>query len=525
MNYFMKRTVLLASFSLFAVAQLFAQDVAKGIIYEDANKNGKFDKKEKGIANVAVSNGVQVVLTNAKGEYVLPIGDDNIIFVITPSGYAVPKNQNNLPQFYYIHNPNGAPNLAHKGVAPTGKIPKSVDFGLLPAKEDNDFKIIVFGDPQVSDQKEIAYFQKGVIDELKGAHEYAFGISLGDLVFNKPNLFDAYIDAVKEVGIPWYQVMGNHDINFDVDSDSLSDVTFKAHFGPNNYSFNKGKVHFIVLDDVFYQGQGAKKPYIGGLRKDQLDFVENDLKFVPKDHLVVLCMHIPLVNNGKHAIRAKDNERLFSLLKDFPYTFSMSAHTHYQKQIFIDKSLGWAQEIPHHHYNVGTTSGNWYSGEIGDNGVPPATMVDGTKKGYATVSFQGNQYVVDYHVSGAPKDFKMDIFMPKVVQKRKSPKASIYVNYFLGGEKDQIDFRVDNGDWQQMKKTETYDPSLLLEVMKWDTADDLLKGSRPSSPSMSSHIWVAPLPSDLTKGKHQVQFRLKDMFGRTHLAEKSYEIK
>lgn len=511
--------------SFFSTSLSFAQNIAKGIVYEDSNNNGKWDKSEKRLPKVAVSNGIQVVQTNEKGEYTLPISADNIIFVIRPDGYTVPVDKNNLPQFYYIHNPNGSPNLAFKGTAATGKIPKAVNFGLIPSDRSEEFKILVFGDPQVYNDVEVDFLNRGVVEELKGVKGYSFGISLGDLVGNKPSLFNSYIDVMKTIGIPWYQVMGNHDMNFDVQGDSLSDVSFKAHFGPNNYSFNKGKVHFIILDDIIYQGKEAKKPYIGGLRDDQLDFVKNDLKFVPKDHLIVLCAHIPFVNNGKHSLRVEDNERLFALLKDFPHTFSMSAHTHYQKQIFIDKTLGWQQDNAHHHFNVGTTSGNWYSGEFDTRGIPASTMVDGTKKGYATVSFQGNKYVTDYFVSGSDKDLKMNIFMPKVVKKKKTPKASIFVNYYLGGEKDTVEFSVDESKWHRMTRKEVQDPHLLVEILKWDSASDLLSGTRPSDPNLSSHIWVAPLPTNLSLGHHNIRFRVRDMFGRIHSTEKSYEIK
>ena len=507
--------------SAFAVS---AQELAKGIVYEDSNKNGKRDKKEKVLPNVAVSNGRDVVQTNNNGEYALPVGEDNILFVVKPSGYMTPVNSNNLPQFFYIHNPSGAPNLKYKGVNATGKLPKSIDFPLYPTIEKDEYKIIVFGDPQVYNMNEVDYLRRGVVAELKSVAGYEFGISLGDLVGNNPDLFDPYINVMKDIGLPWYQVMGNHDINFDVPNDEMSDFSFKAHFGPNNYAFTKGKVHFIILDNVLYQGEGATKQYIGGLREDQLEFIENDLKFVPKDHLIVLCVHIPLVNNGKHTIREQDNLRLFEALKDFPHTFSMSAHTHYQTQIFIDKALGWQQEQPHHHYNVGTTSGSWYTGELDANGIPPSTMVDGTKKGYAVVTFKGNSYVLDYYVSNAPKDYKMEIFLPKVTEKRKSSKAYMYVNYFLGGVKDTIEYRVDGGKWVQMKRTETYDPNLLLEVLKWDTSVSLLKGTRPNDPNLSSHIWKAAVPSDLAVGKHTIEFRLRDMFGRSFSTTREYDV-
>src|SRR5690554_3628968 len=105
-----------------------AQDIARGLVFEDLNGNGKKERREKGIAGVAVSNGIEVVQTDAKGHYELPISDDQIIFVIKPSDYSVPVNENKLPQFYYIHKPAGSPELKFPGVQPTGELPKSVDF-------------------------------------------------------------------------------------------------------------------------------------------------------------------------------------------------------------------------------------------------------------------------------------------------------------------------------------------------------------------------------------------------------------
>jgi hypothetical protein len=54
---------------------------------------------------------------------------------------------------------------------------------------------------------------------------------------------------------------------------------------------------------------------------------------------------------------------------------------HFQRQYFYGQKDGWKQEKPHHEYNVGTTSGDWYSGELNEKGIPVSTMRDGTPKG------------------------------------------------------------------------------------------------------------------------------------------------
>ena len=259
---------------LLGIFSVSAQDLAAGTVFEDINQNGKMDSGEKGIEKVALTNGREVTLTNSKGKYELPLSKDMIISVIKPSGYRVAKNADNLPQFFYIHKPEGSPNLEFPGVEPTGKLPKSIDFALIPSDEKEDFTSLVFGDPQPYSQQEVDYFADGIVAEVEGIENVPFGLSLGDLVGNDLDLFNPYIKAVKQVGIPWYNLLGNHDINFDVESDTLSDETYEAHFGPANYAFNYGKVHFLVLDDVLYPDPRDGKGYWGGFREDQFQFIE-----------------------------------------------------------------------------------------------------------------------------------------------------------------------------------------------------------------------------------------------------------
>jgi len=80
---------------------LYVQTTVKGYVFEEMNGNGRRDRNEKGLAGVAVSNSVDVTVTDARGYYKLPVGDDNIIFVVKPPGYRTPLDHNGLPRFYY----------------------------------------------------------------------------------------------------------------------------------------------------------------------------------------------------------------------------------------------------------------------------------------------------------------------------------------------------------------------------------------------------------------------------------------
>ena len=59
-------------------------EIARGVVFDDKNANGKQDTGEPGIAGIHVSNGVDIATTNQNGTYQLTIEDDTIIFVIKP---------------------------------------------------------------------------------------------------------------------------------------------------------------------------------------------------------------------------------------------------------------------------------------------------------------------------------------------------------------------------------------------------------------------------------------------------------
>ena len=500
-----------------------AQDYATGTVYADANGNGSRERNEAGIADVSVTNGVKVVQTDAEGRYRLPVQDDNIIAVIKPAGYAVPLNEDNLPQFYRIHKPAGSPELRYAGVAPTGELPEAIDFALEPTEENDEFTALIFGDPQPYTEEDMDWFARGVVSEVEGIENIPFGLSLGDLVGDNLDLLNPYIEVVKRVGIPWYNLMGNHDMNYDATRDELSDETYESLFGPANYAFNYGQVHFIVLDDILYPDPRDSSGYWGGFREDQLDFVENDLKYVPEDRLVVLAFHIPLFEEGD-SYRDEDRQRLFDLLKRFPHTLSLSAHTHIQRQNYFGREAGMDRDTPHHEYNVGTTSGDWYSGKLNADGVPFSTMRDGTPKGYAFLHFDGNEYRTEYRVAGKPETYQMEIYNPRVTIHERGTSAGIYVNFFMGREGDTVEYRVDDGEWMPMTYTVEQDPTYEASLYEWDTTEELMPGRRGSNAIPSTHLWRGRVPVDLEAGEHTIEVRATDQFGQVHTATSTYRL-
>jgi hypothetical protein len=485
--------------------------VAVGRVFHDANGNERYDAGEKLLAGIRVSNGREIVRTNEQGHYELPIDDDTMLFVVKPSGWRTPiDKKQQLPRFYYNHKPNGSRESKYAGVKPTGPLPDSVDFPLYPQKEPDQFKAILFGDPQPRDQTELDYIAHDVIEELVGT-DASFGVTLGDIMFDNLSLFESSNRSVALLGIPWYNVIGNHDINTDARTDEDNDETFERVYGPAYYSFDYGTVHFLVLDDVeWYMPAGSEKGrYRGGLGKEQMEFIRNDLKMIPDDQLVVLMMHIPLID-------VRDRQELYRLIEKRPFSLSISGHTHHHEHRFITKADGWMGPKPHHHIINVTVSGSWWSGAPDERGIPHTTMSDGAPNGYSIISFDGQKYVLDFKAAGRSADYQMNIHAPESVTVDAAEKTEIYVNIFNGSERSRVEMRVGrNGNWAPMKRTVQADPAY-IEILETEAAIPKKPWRKLPQPKKSPHLWMSALPKQLGVGTHAIQIRTTDMFGRTY---------
>lgn len=513
------------------------EELARGYVYHDVNENGNMDSNETGISGVFVSNGVDLVQTDAEGQYSIPVSEDAIIFVIKPRDWMTPVNEENLPRFFYIHKPNGSPeNFTYRGISPTGPLPDRIDFPLFRETGSEKFKMVVFGDPQPYSIEQIDFLSEDIIAELVNAQGLEFGITMGDIVGDNLDLFSPLNQAVSKIGIPWYNVLGNHDVNFMAPNDELSDDTFESIFGPATYAFVYGDVHFIVVDDVIHEDSVGSTRYTGGLRPDQFEFVSNYLSIVPKDDLIVVNMHIPLAQHG-NTFRQSDQKKLFDLLKDFPNTLSISAHTHVHDHRFFHKdSSDWQREVPHHHFNAGTTSGSWWNGIRDETDVPHTMMRDGTPNGYSFITFNGTEYIIDWKVAGSPESHQMNIHVPRGIVANSDEATLLTVNFFNGSEYSELSYRVLGAtDWQTMEKVNKADPYYAMISQRhenfqkfrfpqrWDSNSELADQPYPisrrmSRPQNSTHLWEANLGTDWPLGRHVIEVKAKDRYGRTYTA-------
>ncbi len=511
-------------FSILLNINLIAKEIS-GIVFEDINKNLKYDQGDRGIPGVMVSNQRDVVITDEHGRFKLSVESEAIIFMTKPAGYMTPTNAHHLPQFYYIHQPKGSPdgNFKYKGLTPTGKLPASLEFPLLKADEPDNFAAIVFSDPQPRNHQEIDYIRDDVVAELIGT-KALFGITLGDITFDDLSLYDRYNQIVGSIGVPFYNVPGNHDMNYEAQDDRYSLETFKRYFGPNYYSFDVGKVHFIVLDVVEYLGkdpQGHPR-YQGKIGERQLQWLRNDLKYVPNDRLIVLNMHIPLYTSyGDDAsINVVDRTALFEALKDREQVLALAGHMHNLEHNFTGAEFGWQGSKPLHQLICAAVSGTWWTGMKDERGIPIADQRDGTPNGYHIIQFEGNRYRISFKPAKFAADFQLRISEPlgKISQKS-IHQQRVVVNVFDGSEKSTVMWQLDGGAFQEMDRTLMKDPY-------YERIYQQLKAELPSwvYPELSTHIWTAPLPDELGIGVHKIVVRTIDQFGNEYQTASVFEV-
>lgn len=532
-----------------ALAGPVAAETAVGTVFEDLNGNGVLDAGEPGIGGVRVSDGETVRLTDESGRYRLDIGAEAVIFITKPRGYATPVNEQQLPQFYYIHQPAGSPPSRYPGVAPTGPLPESIDFPLLAQAEPSRFEALLFADTQPMTTAELDYIRDDVLAELVGT-EARFGMTMGDVTFDDLSVMPRLNRLIAQLGIPWYNVPGNHELNFEAVDDRYSLETFKRYYGPPYYAFEYGDALFVVLDNIEYQGNGQADPgdvrgsggYIANFGKRQLTWLRRELAHVPEDRLVFMAMHAPLETYLADApgVTTQDRQELFKLISGRENLYAVAGHTHTTEHLYFGEEDGFKGPGKLHHHILATVSGSWWSGPFDPRGVPTTDQRDGTPNGYHILEVDGVAVSVRFKAAGAPEDYQMrvvydvahhglrvdglrDFRAGELFDGRFSvdsvPAAEVLVNLFDGGPNSEVRFRIDDGPELPMTRVLRPDPYMIEYFAR---NEDTKKSWLQASPS--THLWSADLPDDLIPGTYTLSVRATDEFGREHHAHSILEI-
>lgn len=458
-----------------------------------------------------MSNGKDIVLTDKMGRYSIELNDQNIVFLIKPSGYnTFVGKKTNKPIFY--HNIKESDGIG-------GTIPNK-DFSLIKTNIKDKFTTIVLGDIQVRNDEDINSLRDSTIAELID-EKATFVLTLGDNAFDNLEVFPRLTQVMGKIGKPVYYLPGNHDTNDKIEGPDNHYNTYKQFFGPQYYSFNYGKVHFIILNDVKWESG----TYYGELGDKQLNWIKEDLKYVLKENLIVLAMHIPLISwadkdNSKHHV--KDRQELFDLLSGFDNVLTLAGYTHTLERLYQKDILdGWDSGLPYPHIIAGAVCGSWWGGEKDEFGVPFTYMRDGVPKGYFIFNFSSNTYKDSYKVTGKPKDYQMNLSLlngnkydsDSIINKDEVVNVRIVANVFNGDKDSEISISYDDSNYLPMERLAMIDPIL----------DEKLLGR--TEPNTSTRIWISQLPTSINSGVHTAKVKFIDRYGNKYTSSKVFEVK
>jgi calcineurin-like phosphoesterase family protein len=528
--------------------------VVTGYVFRDDNGNGALDWGEPGLKNVAVSNGKEVVLTDKKGRYTLPAYDEMVVFVSKPAGYATPVNAENVPQFFYVHQPAGSPPeiVKYPGLAPTGPLPASVNFPLYKDRNPKKFKAIINGDMQPYNDTELSYLRDSFVSEA-AAEEGEFVLALGDNVGDDLSLYPRLLSVTKQIGRPIYLVPGNHDRDYDSPDDAHAYDTFKRVYGPDYYSFDYGEVHFVVMDSIEHylnaQGKGA---YDGGIDAKQLQWLANDLAFVPEGRLVVLALHIPITGFKDPA----NITALYDIVKGRKVV-AIAGHTHTIEYYLPGEEKPAGVPTPFTQIIAGAACGAWWSGDFDETGVPVSYQSDGAVCGYYRFEFNGTSFTESFKATGKPSSKQMNLsflqssftnWWDQIVSWITAPRSSrpptppvtykdlpdrgVVPSAELGTA--QLVVNVWNGSTASNVACQFDDSAPVRAQQRMDLGDPyanrlqgyLFRTGLPGSYRVTSsrHLWTCSVPSGLLPGSHRVTVSEQDLFGQIHNETKAFEV-
>lgn len=478
----------------------------KGTI-SDANGNP--------IVGVQVTDGVTVQLTDSVGKYEFHLDSlSRFVYMSTPSGYLFPK-ENYLVSFYT--------KLRRRAtIADTVQI-KNWTLQATPTNDINHI-MIAFGDPQMksagNQQTFIDYFSSKMYKAyMSPQYPLIHIMTCGDLLGDRNDLNPLWTSISQNIPIPIFNTMGNHDHNKMINNDNeKADDNYENSFGPTYYSYNRGKVHYIGLDNILYEpitaGNTAQEDYkCPTLTPRILSWLEKDIANVPDDYALVVAYHCPITGtNG--TMRNASYMNPVAMLTALFGTISnrqihlVAGHTH---TVYNSFNINNYQTVKEH--VVGATCGAWWR----DAGV----CTDGAPNGYAVFDIKNTDfswYYKAFYDTTAITAFKeqsnfTDYTTATGLAWQQTASATrnncVVVNVWNWDPSWKVEWN-NNGTWTNMNRAVggAYDP-IAYEAFK-----NIESTNRAS---YSYHVFYATPPA----GAETFQYRVTDGFSNVEIITKN----
>ncbi len=350
------------------------------------------------VPGVVVSDGAITTTTNDKGEYQLKSEKkQKVVFYSVPSGYE-PETNGVFPAIY-------------KNLILADNVAENHSFTVKKVDNQDNFKILYFGDMHLAQRTgDIGQYKKFTADvtSYKNSHagEKIYGITLGDMTWDSywkngyqlPQYVNTINENIKNLTV--YQTIGNHDHDpKSIASNFDATTPFQMNIAPAWYSFNIGKIHFIVLDNIDCSAyDGVKdRPYSETVYGGQKSWIQEDLKHVSDDTPVYVMTHGSIFSYNTSTFNAynlrsgRDYAALISLFGNREVHF-VNAHLHQQHTV-LPGDAGNSYSNVYEHNIPAVCADWWYSGNYSPGNH---VCTDGTPAGYAIFDFKGKDVKWSY---------------------------------------------------------------------------------------------------------------------------------
>ena len=454
------------------------------------------------IAGVVVSDGSQSVQTDVNGEYTMKstLADVRFVTISIPADYEIPL-RDNRPQFF-----RRVPRYIEAARA---------DFVLKKRENPTDeFTVLMIGDPQTRGLKSdnaVERFRDVLLADVATFNhkttKEVYAINLGDLVYNYMTSYDDYVNVVAGAAVPMVSVIGNHDYDqHTLFATKFGTPYFESYLAPLNYSFNIGKMHFVVVNDILYNRPTDKHKYKTGLENYTYEWLENDLKYVSKDTPIVLCSHAPLFKTRSNYNEKSVNYKKYTaLLSKYDKVYAWAGHTH-QNHSF-DYTAAPAKYEALKNVEVITVARC-----IGMIRLNRELNHDGTPNGYMVAEVKGDKMEWYYKSVERSRNYQMRVYSPIRTK-------SEYVKTIIWNHSPET---WSNPEWWEngvkvadMELSKENDPDY-LNIYAEHNQQKLGKTERKYSKPVKAPFFFRVKPSE---GVRSGEVRVTDKFGVTYTQE------
>ena len=367
----------------------------------------------KGIPGVIITDGYNCTKTDENGVYQFKSNAlTRFIYYTTPADYKVEAPTSpSLPVFY-------------KAVKPNGELLRT-DFTLekLSGGKETNWTFIGIGDPQCATSSNASRYNSETIPDIKkttAGKSSVYAMTLGDIVFDSTDMWPTMRASMSAVHngtsyIIFFQTIGNHDhdsLQPDTSDNLMDDYnatsTFGKYYGPVNYSFDRGDVHVVSMDDIMVTEQksssksnGKTWSYSGGFTQAQIDWLKQDIALVDNkaEKMIFICCHIPFRNSS-----ANHYPDVLKLMDEFKEAHLMIGHTHYTQNYIYTNTHKGKGGLPLYEHIHGSACGAWWTKEC-------SSTVSGEPSGYTVYDIEG-AHIKDWFFKGTnkDKDFQLRVF-------------------------------------------------------------------------------------------------------------------